>query len=120
MSVNQATLHGWSGIPSQEMAPGVSRQYLTASRVTIGRFHLARGAVIPAHAHENEQVSCVLTGALNFRLGEREVVVRAGQVLEIPSWVEHGVTVLEEADVLDVFCPVRQDWIDGTDAYFRR
>jgi quercetin dioxygenase-like cupin family protein len=46
--------------------------------------------------------------------------VRGGEVLQIPANVRHEVEVLEDALVVDVFSPVRQDWIDGTDGYFGR
>ena len=120
MASDTATLHEWDKIANQEMAPGIQRRYLTASRVTIAKFALARGAVVPTHKHEHEQVSYVVRGALQFHVGGQDIVVRSGAVLQIPSWVEHNVTVLEDADVIDVFSPVRQDWLDGTDTYFRK
>jgi len=72
------------------------------------------------HAHENEQVSFVLDGALKFKIDGREIIVRGGEVLQIPGTVPHEVEVLEDTLVVDVFSPVRQDWIDKTDTYFRR
>lgn len=120
MAPEMVTLRRWDDIAAQEVASGISRQYLTASRITVAKFRLARGASVPTHAHEQEQVSCVVSGALEFHVGGRDMIVGAGAVLQIPSWVEHGVTVLEDAEVIDVFSPVRQDWLDGTDTYFRK
>lgn len=120
MAADTVTHHRWAEMPEQEVAQGIHRRYLTGSRVTVARFALARGAVVPPHKHEQEQVSCVLSGALRFRAGGAETVVRAGEVLEIPSWVEHGVEVIEDAVVIDVFSPLRQDWLDGTDTYFKK
>ena len=120
------TLVRWDELPSQEVAAGIHRRYLTASRVTVARFTLAQGTTVPSHSHEHEQVSYVVRGALRFRIGGgaqaagAETIVRAGEVLQIPSWTEHGVDALEEAEVIDVFSPVRQDWLDGTDTYFRK
>jgi quercetin dioxygenase-like cupin family protein len=57
---------------------------------------------------------------LKFVLEGREIVLREGDVLQIPSWIEHEVEVLQDSSVIDVFSPVRQDWIDRTDDYFRR
>ena len=48
------------------------------------------------------------------------VVVGAGEVMQIPGGIAHEVAVLEDTLVLDIFSPVRQDWIDGTDTYFTR
>jgi unsaturated pyranuronate lyase len=41
-------------------------------------------------------------------------------VMQIPGGIAHEVTVLEDTVVMDIFSPVRQDWIDGTDTYFTR
>lgn len=109
----------WTDLPAEAVTESIGRRYLTGDRVTVARFELKRGGVVPRHAHENEQVSCVLSGALTFVFDGREVVVGAGEVMQIPGGIAHEVTVLEDTVVLDVFSPVRQDWIDGTDTYFR-
>jgi quercetin dioxygenase-like cupin family protein len=109
----------WSDIPSEQLNAATARRYLTAERVTIARFELKRGGVVARHSHENEQVSCVLSGLLKFKLGGQEVLVGAGENLQIPSWLEHEVEILEDTLVIDVFSPVRQDWIEKRDDYFR-
>jgi len=115
-----ATLSRWSDVPAEQLSPTTSRRYLSTERVTIARFELKRGGVVARHSHENEQVTSVLSGALKFKFDGQEVVVRAGEVLQIPSWLEHEVDVLEDTVAVDVFSPVRQDWIDKTDTYFQR
>ena len=45
--------------------------------------------------------------------------MRAGEVLHIPSWVPHRAEALERTLDCDIFCPPRQDWLDGSDAYLR-
>ena len=110
----------WTDMPAEELTATIARRYLTGDRVTVARFELKRGGVVPRHAHENEQVSCVLSGSLRFQFDDREVLVSAGEVLQIPGGIPHAVTVLDDAVVIDVFSPVRQDWIDGTDTYFTR
>jgi quercetin dioxygenase-like cupin family protein len=112
--------HRWNDIVPEQINPDIKRQYISADRVTIARFELKRGGVVPRHAHENEQVSLVLSGALLFRIDGREVTIRGGEVMQIPGNVAHEVEVLEDSIVIDVFSPVRQDWIDKTDNYFRR
>jgi quercetin dioxygenase-like cupin family protein len=114
-----ATLSRWSDIPAEQLTPTTSRQYFSTDRVTIARFALTRGGVVARHSHENEQVTSVLSGALKFKFDGQEVIVRAGEVLQIPSWLEHEVDVLEDTVAVDVFSPVRQDWIDKRDDYLR-
>ena len=112
--------HRWSDVPAEQINATIARQYLTGDRVTIARFDLKRGGVVGRHSHENEQVSIVLSGALLFRIDGSETTVRGGEVMQIPGNVAHEVEVLEDTIVIDVFSPVRQDWIDKTDSYFKR
>jgi quercetin dioxygenase-like cupin family protein len=119
MTVTLPVLHRWADMPAESITPSVGRRYLTADRVTVARFELKQGGVVPRHAHENEQVSCVLSGALRFDFDGRDVIVREGEVMQIPGGVAHEVTVLEDTVVIDVFSPVREDWLAGTDTYFR-
>jgi quercetin dioxygenase-like cupin family protein len=120
MTSSTVVHHRWSEIAPEQINPSVSRQYITADRVTVARFELKQGGVVPVHAHENEQVSFVISGALKFTIDGRDIIVRAGELLQIPGHVPHAVDVLEDTLVVDVFSPVRQDWIDKTDNYFGR
>ena len=69
------------------------------------------------HNHESEQMTYVLQGALKFLIGGEEITVREGEVLHIPSWVEHQAEALDDTFELDLFSPIRQDWLDHTDTY---
>jgi quercetin dioxygenase-like cupin family protein len=112
--------HRWNDVPAEQINPSISRKFVTGDRVTVARFELKQGGIVPRHAHENEQVSYVMSGALKFDFQGTEVIVRDGELVRIPGGVPHEVEVLEDALVLDVFSPVRQDWIDKTDTYFGR
>jgi quercetin dioxygenase-like cupin family protein len=114
------THYRWDDIATEQINATISRQYITADRVTVARFELKRGAIVPQHAHENEQVSYIISGALKFILEGRDIVVRGGEVLRIPPNVPHAAEAVEDTLAIDVFSPVRQDWIDKTDTYFRR
>ena len=109
----------WSAVPIEQMSPLVTRQYITGTHTTVARIGLAPGAVVPRHSHHNEQVSQVLHGCCVFYFDDHEVTLRAGDVLTIPPYVPHRVVAVEDTVALDIFSPVRQDWIDGTDAYLR-
>jgi quercetin dioxygenase-like cupin family protein len=88
----------------------------------LAHVYIKKGEVVPQHSHENEQISYILNGALRFRFGakgEQEITVRAGEVVVIPSNVPHSAVALEDTLDVDVFCPPRQDWLAGTDAYLR-
>jgi len=108
-------------IPVEALNPLIDRQFVYGERTMLARLTLRRGAVVPEHSHENEQITYVLEGALRFTLGDgRVIVVGAGEILVIPSNLAHKAEALEDTIDLDVFTPPRADWIAGTDAYLRK
>jgi quercetin dioxygenase-like cupin family protein len=100
----------------------ISRRVVTGERAMLAHIYLEKGARVPMHSHENEQLTYLLEGSLKFWLGEEreEKILRAGEVLLIPSNVPHEAEALEDCVDVDVFSPPRQDWLDGTDDYFRK
>jgi quercetin dioxygenase-like cupin family protein len=113
------TLYDWTAIAAEPMNPKVARRVIHTGQMTIARLEMEAGAHVPEHAHHNEQVSMVERGLLRFHLEGREVLVGAGQCLEIPPHVPHSVDVVEDAAVTDLFTPKREDWLRGEDAYLR-
>ena len=115
----RSTYYRWNEIELETLSPSISRKLVIGDRVMLAHVILKAGSVVPAHSHENEQVTYILKGALKFDIEGREVIVREGEVLHIPSSVVHAAEALEDTLDLDVFSPVRQDWIDKTDDYLR-
>jgi quercetin dioxygenase-like cupin family protein len=119
----EATFYRWDDMPKEKVTDLLDRRLVTGDRVMLAHVYLKKGCVVPKHSHENEQVTYVLEGALHFWLGEgqhEERIVRAGDVLHIPSGLPHKAVALEDTLDLDVFSPPRQDWLDGTDHYLRQ
>ena len=108
--------------PVEELNPLISRSLITGERAMLAHVYLKKGAVVPMHSHDNEQITYVLEGALQFRIGDdgpQDLVVRSGEVLHLPSNVPHEAVALEDTIDVDVFTPPRQAWLDGTDSYLR-
>jgi quercetin dioxygenase-like cupin family protein len=68
----------------------IDRQFVSGERSMLAKVILRKGAVVPQHSHENEQITYLLEGALEFIVQEKEIVVRAGEVLVIPPHVPHN------------------------------
>jgi len=113
------TQYRWADIPEESLNPLLSRKLITGDRVMLAHVILKKGSIVPAHQHENEQVTYILSGALKFELQGKEIVLHQGDVLHIPSNVVHSAIALEDTLDLDIFSPPRQDWLDGTDDYLR-
>ena len=123
MTATTATLYRWNDLPEEQMKGTITRRLITSERMMIAHVYLKKGDDVPRHSHENEQITYILSGKLQFWLGEndeQEVTVQAGEVLVIPSHLPHRALALADTLDVDVFCPPRQDWLSGTDAYLRK
>ena len=109
----------WDDEPLERLSDGIGRRMLNGEALTLAQITLAAGAVVPEHDHPNEQIATVVSGRLRFVVGGEEREVGPGESVLIPGGVPHRVEVLEDAVVLDVFAPRREDWIRGDDAYLR-
>ena len=112
-------VRAWADEPVEQLNPSIGRQMLHTETMTVARITLRAGALVPRHQHQNEQVATVLSGRLRFAVGDEERVVSAGESVPLPANVPHEVEALEDSVVLDVFSPVREDWVRGDDAYLR-
>jgi unsaturated pyranuronate lyase len=111
-------LHRWDEIALEKVTEMISRKIVTGEREMVAQVYLKKGALVPRHSHESEQMTYVLQGALKFLINGEEITVREGEVLHIPSWIEHQAEALDDTFELDLFSPIRQDWLDHTDSYF--
>jgi len=109
----------WKDVELEHMNPQIDRQMVVGDQIMVARVLLAKGAHVPLHSHHNEQVTYILDGALKFAIDGKEIVVRTGEVLCIPSNMPHEAWALEDTVDLDVFTPPRADWLARNDAYLR-
>jgi quercetin dioxygenase-like cupin family protein len=110
----------WDGVELETLNPLLQRQLIVGENVMLARVLLKKGCIVPLHSHVNEQLSYILQGALKFLIDGREIVVRAGEVLTIPSNMPHQAEALEDTVDLDIFNPPRADWLNKTDSYLRK
>jgi quercetin dioxygenase-like cupin family protein len=115
----EVTKYRWVDIEAEQLNPLLTRKLITGSRVMLSELVLKKGCVVPAHHHENEQVSYVIRGTLKFVVNGKEIILNSGDVLHIPSNVVHSAVALEDTYDIDIFSPPRQDWLDGSDQYLR-
>jgi unsaturated pyranuronate lyase len=120
MSSAAVRLHRWDEIALEKVTEMLSRKLVTGEREMLAQVYLKAGCVVPMHAHDSEQMTYILQGALKFLVAGEEITVREGEVLHIPSRVAHQAEALDDTFSLDVFSPIRQDWLDRTDDYFQR
>jgi quercetin dioxygenase-like cupin family protein len=110
MADKGAALHRWDEIALEKVTEMLSRKVVSGDREMLVQVYIKRGCLVPMHAHDSEQMTYVLQGALKFLVGGEEITVREGEVLLIPSGVMHQAEALEDTFELDVFSPIRAEW----------
>ena len=101
-------------IPSgyKEAVPGVIMKTLTHGEKTLlTEFKLSAGHVLPLHVHPQEQTGYLVSGCILLSIGCEERRIMPGDAWCIAGNVEHGATILEDSVALEVFSPVRQDYL---------
>lgn len=117
------THYRWDDVTLERVTDKLDRKLITGDGMMLAQVFLKQGCIVPKHQHHNEQLTWIMEGALRFWIGEdesKEVVVRAGEVLHIPSNVWHKAEALEDTLDIDIFNPPREDWLNHTDSYFHR
>jgi len=104
-------VHRWDEIALEKITEMISRKIVSGEREMLAQIYLKRGALVPMHSHESEQMTYILQGALKVVVGGEEMTVREGEVLHVPSRIPHQAEALEDTFELDVFSPVRKDWL---------
>ncbi len=110
----------WDEIEREQLTPLLQRQFFSTTQLTMARFKLLKGCVVPEHRHENAQVTFVLEGKLKLNFSGHDVIVRAGETVQIAPNLPHGAEALEDTLLVDVFTPPRSDWEQRQDAYLRQ
>jgi quercetin dioxygenase-like cupin family protein len=118
-SVSTPEKSSWITMEMEKLNELISRQMISGEGATLSQLHMKKGAVVPRHSHLNEQYSWIISGALNFIFDDREILVRAGEVLLIPAHVPHSAVAMEDTLDVDFFAPRREDWIRKEDVYLR-
>src|ERR1044072_5342742 len=93
----------WDEMETEVMSECIGRKIISGDKAMVAQVFLKKGAVVPEHFHESEQITYILSGALEFEFERTKVVVNAGQLLRIPSTVPHRSLALEDTLDLDIF-----------------
>ena len=95
-----------------EVIDGIRLKTLVhGARTHLIRVELRKGAVIPEHQHPQEQTGYLIEGKLRFFMGEEEAMVSPGDCWTFASDEPHGAEALEDTVVIEVFSPLREDYL---------
>lgn len=110
----------WDTVKKEVMNEKIWRKVISGEKAMLAQIFIGKNGVVPTHHHESEQLTCVLEGAIKLVVEGQEVLLRQGDILLIPSNVPHSAAALEDYFGLEVFSPIRVDWLTGQDDYLRK
>jgi len=105
--INKATEAGFN-----KMIDGVRLKSLVHGKAThLTEVRFIKGAEVPEHQHPHEQTGYLISGSLRFFGGGEDTVVRPGDCWSFASGVPHGAEALEDSVIIEVFSPIREDYL---------
>jgi len=95
-----------------ELVKGVHLKTLVYGNQTLlTEVRLEKNAVIPPHSHPHEQTGYLVSGQMDFQVDEQHIIAKPGDSWNIAGNVEHAATAIEESVVVEIFSPVREDYL---------
>ena len=91
---------------------GIEQKTLVhGERTLMTEFLLRKGSTLPRHAHPHEQTGYLVKGRIRLLIRTEEYDAQPGDSWCIPSGVEHGAEIIENSVAIEVFSPVREDYL---------
>lgn len=103
-----------------EIVPGYRARILHSDSMTLAYVDIEAGAELPEHRHVHEQVVNMLEGRFELRVDGEKLLLEPGHVVVIPSNIPHSGKAIQTSRILDVFHPVREDFVKRVVDYGKR
>lgn len=99
-------------IEPKEILPGYTVKFVHTESMTFAFWDVKKGSPLPEHAHHHEQVAQVMEGEYELTVDGQTKKLSSGDIAVIPSNVPHSGIALTDCKLMDVFCPVREDYLN--------
>ena len=96
------TVTAWDDLELERVTALISRKRVNGARQTLAQVYLKRGALVPLHDHESEQMIYVLDGMLKLRVAGEDVIVRDGEVVRVSPQAPRQIEALADTFALAV------------------
>jgi len=103
-----------SDVGHQTVMEGIELKTLVHGVKThMTEFLLEKGKTLPRHSHPHEQTGYLVIGHIQLSIGDETFDAREGDSWNIPGGVEHGAIIMENSIAIEVFSPLRQDYLQS-------
>ncbi|MEP3373261.1 MAG: cupin domain-containing protein [Maribacter dokdonensis] len=93
-----------------EIMPGFHGKLIHTDQISMAFWEVEKGAIVPEHAHMNEQIMHVIEGEFQFTLDGDTKIYHPGDIVIIAPHKKHSGIALTPCRLLDVFSPVREEY----------
>jgi quercetin dioxygenase-like cupin family protein len=97
-------------IAPKQLMQGITGYYAHGQQITFGLVEIEKGTLMPVHQHVHEQITYCLEGQLDMEIDGVLYSLTPGCYHVIPSNVWHGATAITACKLIDVFCPLREEY----------
>ena len=97
-------------VKKKELSAGITGQYVHGNSLTTGWVTIEKGSSLGLHHHPHEQMTIMLKGKMEMKIGNETIMLEDGMIQVIPSNVPHSAIAHEDCTLIDVFNPVREDY----------
>lgn len=105
-------LYKSNGDGYKQILPGIKIKTLVyGDKSLLSEFRMEQGSQLPSHAHPYEQTGYLISGRIRFSIGEEAFEAEPGDSWNIPSDVTHRAEILADTVAIEVFSPVREDYL---------
>ena len=95
----------------KEIIPGFTARFIHTATQTLSLVELTKGAILPTHSHPHSQISQVVEGEFQLTISGKTKICKPGDVAIMESNEEHSGKAITDCKILDIFCPVREDYL---------
>jgi len=110
--MNSAAFQFNDEIAWQDVGGGIQRQMFGYDdKVMLVKVKFEAGAIGAMHSHHHSQVTYVEEGVFDMTIGEETKRIKKGDGYYVLPHVTHGITCIEPGVLIDVFSPMREDFL---------
>ena len=103
--------HVWQAIEERTILPGLRARFLHSQHMSFALWNADAQAIFPVHSHPHEQVTQMLSGEMELTIDKQTRILKPGEVAIIPAHTAHSGKALSACRILDVFYPLREDYL---------